>query len=139
MNCPGCATEMTHLALEGRVSTTVEIDVCSVCRAIWFDHFEELHLTPGATLKVFGVISEPAARPTAPLPAALHCPRCNARLLLTHDMQGSTRFQYWRCDRGHGRLITFVDFLREKDFVRALTPKQLEELRQNIKPVNYSN
>jgi DNA-directed RNA polymerase subunit RPC12/RpoP len=139
MNCPGCATEMTHLAFEGRLGTTIEIDLCSVCRAIWFDHFEELRLTPGATLKVFGVISEPADRPTTLFPTALHCPRCNGRLLLTHDMQRSTPFQYWRCDSGHGRLITFVDFLREKDFVRPLTPQQLEELRQNIQTINCSN
>jgi transcription elongation factor Elf1 len=130
---------MTHLALEGRLASTVEIDVCSVCRAIWFDHFEELHLTPGATLKVFGVISETAGRPTTPFPTVLHCPRCNARLLLTHDLQRTTRFQYWRCDAGHGRLITFVDFLREKDFVRPLTPQQLGELREKIQTINCSS
>ena len=54
-------------------------------------------------------------------------------------MQRRTRFQYWRCDNGHGRLITFMDFLREKDFVRPLTPQQLEELRQNIQTINCSN
>jgi hypothetical protein len=139
MNCPGCATQMVHLALEGRLGATVEIDLCSVCRAIWFDRFQDLHLTPGATLKVFGVISEPARGSTSPFPTSLHCPRCNARLLLTHDMQRATPFQYWRCDSGHGRLITFVDFLREKDFVRPLTTQQLDELRQNIQTINCSN
>jgi len=139
MHCPGCATEMTEVALEGRLGATLEIDLCSACRTIWFDHFEELHLTPGATLKVFGVISEPAGRPTSPFPTALHCPRCHARLLLTHDLQRSTPFQYWRCDSGHGRLITFVDFLREKDFVRPLSPQQLEELRQSIQTINCSH
>jgi hypothetical protein len=94
VNCPGCATEMTRLALEGRLGTTLEIDLCSGCRAIWFDHFEQLHLTPGSTLKVFGVISEPASRSTTPFPTVLHCPRCDARLLLTHDMQRRTPFQY---------------------------------------------
>jgi hypothetical protein len=139
MNCPGCAAEMSHLALGGRLGTTVDIDVCAACRAIWFDHFEALQLTPAATLTVFGVISEPDGRPTAPFPTALHCPRCHARLLLTHDLQRSTPFQYWRCDGGHGRLIGFVDFLREKDFVRPLTPQQLDELRQNIQTINCSN
>jgi hypothetical protein len=139
MNCPGCATEMTRLTLEARLSTTLEIDMCSLCRAIWFDRFEDLHLTPGATLKVFKVISEPVDRPTAPFPTVLHCPRCHARLLLTHDMQRRTPFQYWRCDDGHGRLITFINFLREKDFVRPLTPQQLEELRQNVQTINCSN
>ena len=145
MNCPGCSAAMTPLALEARLGTpiefspAIEIDLCSICRAIWFDRFQELQLTPGATLKVFGVISEPVGRPTTLFPTALHCPHCNARLLRTHDMQRSTPFQYWRCDNGHGRLITFVDFLREKDFVRPLTPQQLEELRQSIQTINCSN
>jgi len=139
MKCPGCATEMTRLTLEGQLGTTIEIDVCSRCRAIWFDRFEDFRLTPGATLKVFAVISEPAGRPIAPFPTAPHCPRCSARLLLTHDIQRNTRFQYLRCDGGHGRLMTFVDFLREKDFVRPLTAPQLEELRQNIQTINCSN
>jgi len=139
MKCPGCAATMMPLALEGHLGTTIDIDVCAACRTIWFDRFEELRLTPQATLKVFGVISESADRPAAPLPTALHCPRCNARLLLTHDIQRNTRFQYWRCDGGHGRLITFIDFLREKDFVRPLTPQQIVELRQNIQAINCSN
>ena len=42
MNCPGCATEMTRLTLEARLGTTLEIDMCSLCRAIWFDRFEDL-------------------------------------------------------------------------------------------------
>ena len=126
MNCPGCAIPMTRLALEGRLGTTIEIDMCTACRAIWFDRFEDFRLTPGATLKIFGVISEPPGGPIAPFPIAPHCPRCNAPLLLTHDIQRNTRFQYLRCDGGHGRLMTFVDFLREKDFVRPLTPPQLE-------------
>ena len=139
MKCPGCTTEMSHLVLEGRLGTTIEIDLCSVCRAIWFDRFEDFRLTPGATLKVFGVISEPPGRPITPFPTAPHCPRCHARLLLTHDIQRNTRFQYLRCDSGHGRLMTFVDFLREKDFVRPLTPQQLEELRQSVQTINCSN
>ena len=130
---------MTHLALEGRAGTAVEIDLCAECRAMWFDHFGDLRLTPAATLKIFSFISEPSTGPTKPFPTALYCPRCHARLLLTHDMQRSTRFQYWRCDNGHGRLITFVDFLREKDFVRPLTPQQLDELRQNVQIINCSN
>jgi hypothetical protein len=130
---------MTRLALEGRLGTTIEIDMCAGCRAIWFDRFEDFRLTPGATLKIFGVISEPPGGPIAPFPTAPHCPRCNAPLLLTHDIQRNTRFQYLRCDGGHGRLMTFVDFLREKDFVRPLTPPQLEELRQNVQTINCSN
>ena len=50
-----------------------------------------------------------------------------------------TRFSYLKCPNDHGRLTTFFDFLREKDFIRPLTPEQLQELRQNVQTVNCSN
>jgi DNA-directed RNA polymerase subunit RPC12/RpoP len=139
MICPGCAAEMTHLALEGRLGTPLEIDLCPGCRAIWFDQYEDLRMAPAATLKVFEIISERSAAPAMPLTGALRCPRCQGRLLLTHDLQRTTPFQYWRCDGGHGRLMTFIDFLREKDFIRPLTAQQLGELRQNVQTINCSN
>jgi hypothetical protein len=40
---------------------------------------------------------------------------------------------------GHGRLISFFDFLREKDFIRPLTPQQIAELRENVGSVNCAN
>ena len=58
---------------------------------------------------------------------------------MTNDRQRNTPFRYRRCAREHGRLITFFDFLREKDFVRPLSPQQLAELRANVKMVNCSN
>lgn len=54
-------------------------------------------------------------------------------------MQRSTRFTYWRCDKEHGKFIGFFDFLREKNFIRPLSPKQLNELRQNVQFVHCSN
>ena len=35
--------------------------------------------------------------------------------------------------------ITFLEFLREKDFVRPLSAQQVDELRRNIQTVNCSN
>ena len=87
---------------------------------------------------MFEFISKPAAQST-PLPSTMTCPRCGRPLALTHDMQRATKFQYWRCDNAHGRLMTFVDFLREKDFVRRLTPAEISQLRQNIRTVNCGN
>ena len=139
MHCPGCASEMQHLALDGKLDTTVAVDLCASCRVIWFDHLKELQLAPGGTLRLFALISAASAAPAAPLPGALRCPRCRTHLALTHDMQRTTRFQYWRCEAGHGRLITFVDFLREKDFVRPLTRAQIDELRQSVRTVNCGN
>ena len=67
------------------------------------------------------------------------CPRCKGRLRRTHDMQRATKFEYLSCPNAHGRLTTFFDFLREKDFIRPLTPQQIEELRRNVQSVNCAN
>jgi len=140
MNCPGCGAAMTSMDLEGYSGAKLAIDVCSACQVIWFDKLEDLQLSPGSTLRLFTLIGErSAAGRGRALPNVLRCPRCSARLLPTHDRQRDTPFQYWRCDHEHGRLIGFFDFLREKNFIRPLTPQQLTELRQNIQTVNCSN
>ena len=51
----------------------------------------------------------------------------------------SFRFSYFRCPNNHGRLTTFFDFLKEKDFIRPLTPSQIAELRKNVQIINCSN
>ena len=139
MNCPSCATPMTSMSLDGHSGTTIPIDVCGGCQAIWFDKHEDLQLAPGSTLKLFKLIGERSASGRTALAKVLRCPRCAARLLPTHDRQRNTPFQYWRCDHEHGRFITFFDFLREKSFIRQLSPQQLADLRQNVQTVNCSN
>ena len=54
-------------------------------------------------------------------------------------MQRHTRFQYLRCPNHHGRLTTFLEFLKEKQFVRALTAQQIADLRANVQMLNCSN
>ena len=97
-----------------------------------------LQLTPGATLNLFRIIGEHVAKPHALESSTAKCPRCKARLRRTQDMQRATRFEF-RCPHDHGRLTTFFDFLKEKDFIRPLTPIQIAELRKNIQIVNCSN
>jgi DNA-directed RNA polymerase subunit RPC12/RpoP len=140
MRCPGCSSTMQHQILEGVLGTSVDVGFCLSCRAFWFEPFETLHLTRSSTLKLFAVIADQATAVAAsPVPNACYCPKCNSRLLLTHDRQHTTPFQYWRCDLEHGRFTSFVDFLREKDFIRPLSPQQIAELRQNIQVINCSN
>ena len=129
---------MTPLPLEGRQGTKVDIDLCADCRGFWFDQYESLRLAPGATLKLFTLMAEPGS-PGRPQPPTMRCPRCSGRLTLTHDMQNTTRFQYWQCPQNHGHFITFLEFLREKNFIRPLTSQQIAELRQNVQTVNCSN
>jgi DNA-directed RNA polymerase subunit RPC12/RpoP len=130
---------MTALTLDGHLGTTVEIDLCAACQVIWFDKMESLRLSPGATLQLFRVIGGGKQLAPSAMKDPLECPRCRLRLLVTHDRQRNTPFRYWRCARDHGRLTTFFDFLREKDFVRPLSPQQLAELRANVKMINCSN
>jgi hypothetical protein len=129
---------MPH-TLQGQLGHPVTVDLCDPCQAIWFDPRESLKLTPGATLMLFRVIGEHVAKPQALESDTAKCPRCQSRLRRTQDMQRSTRFEYLRCPHDHGRLTTFFDFLKEKDFVRPLTPAQVAELRKNIQVVNCSN
>ncbi len=130
---------MTALALEGHSGTTVNIDLCAGCQVFWFDRRESLQLSPGSTLTLFERIGEQAASRTSPLPDVLRCPRCRTRLVPTNDRQRNTPFQYWRCTLEHGRLITWFDFLREKHFIKPLSPQQLAELRQHVQTINCSN
>jgi DNA-directed RNA polymerase subunit RPC12/RpoP len=139
ITCPSCAAAMTTVTLEGHSGTAVVIDACAACQGFWFDRHESLRLSPASTLKLFTFIGEHASKGKPQAPDVARCPRCRSRLLLTHDRQRSTPFRYWRCDREHGRFITFFDFLREKDFVRPLSPQQLKELRQNLHTLNCSN
>ncbi|MFN7914104.1 MAG: hypothetical protein U0Q55_02105 [Vicinamibacterales bacterium] len=137
--CPGCAAPMTSQVLEAHQGTQVTIDLCRPCQAFWFDAYESLQLTPASTLRLFRVIGEEAARERRALPPAARCPRCALPLRPVEDMQRNTRFRYGRCPRGHGRFITFFDFLREKNFVKVLSAQQLAELRAQVDTVNCSN
>jgi hypothetical protein len=139
MTCANCQAEMTTEVLEGHLGTSVSVDLCHACQMFWFDRRESLQLSPAAVLSLFRLIGDAQARPRPPLAAKPQCPRCGARLALTHDRQRNTPFQYMRCPAGHGRLVTFLNFLREKDFVRPLSAEQLAELRQSIKTVNCDN
>jgi Zn-finger nucleic acid-binding protein len=138
MNCPGCAADTSTVPLTDRSGAPFEVDVCRACRAFWFDRNENTRLSPGSTLTLFNLMAEHGPG-GAPLPQSLACPRCRGRLALRHDMQQKgTRFEYWRCDQ-HGHFITFLQFLKEKDFVRPLTPAQIADLRKNVQTVNCSN
>jgi hypothetical protein len=130
---------MQEETLEGHNGRPVAIDVCTPCQSFWFDARESLSLTPRSTLTLFRVIGERTARAQAPASRTAKCPRCSGRLRATHDMQRATRFEYLNCPHGHGRLTTFFDFLKEKDFIRPLSAAQIAELRNSLDAVNCSN
>src|SRR5687767_2020945 len=139
MQCPRCGNGMERLTFVGQLDRMIEVDLCDPCQSLWFDGRENLQLTPGATLTIFRSIGEHVHKPELHDAELVKCPRCKARLRRTQDLQRATRFQYFRCPNDHGRLITFFDFLKEKDFVRPLTPQQIAELRKNVQFINCSN
>ena len=129
---------MINMELGANMGGTVDVDVCKACQAMWFDKYESLKLAPASTLKLIKMIGEYAETGSVQYRDAINCPRCRSGLLVTNDLQRNTRFSYWRCGT-HGRFIRFHEFLREKNFIRPLSPQEIHELRKNIQFVNCSN
>jgi len=135
--CPGCAAPMHPIALERLPHGELVVDVCGSCHALWFDAFESVRLSPSATLSLFEAVRA-AGEPRRAEQKSLACPRCRAALVETRDLRHTTRFVYWRCPRGHGRYTPFVQFLREKDFVRPLAPAEIERLKRHVRSIRCS-
>ena len=130
---------MTAQTFEGHLGTAVAIDLCLPCQVFWFDTQESLRLSPGSVLALFRIIGERALEGRTVTTSRPACPRCHLHLVPTHDRQRNTPFQYQRCPRDHGRLISFIEFLREKDFIRPLSAEQIADLRKSVPIVNCSN
>ncbi len=138
MHCPGCGIEMQRLTLDAVLAATVDIDVCTTCRAFWFDPYESLHLTAASTLQLFKLIAGAANGQARPAHEP-RCPYCKGRLVLAHDRQRNVPFQYWRCDHDHGRFTGFFDFLKEKNFVVPMSESQIVELRKKVAMIHCAN
>lgn len=139
MTCPNCRKEMKDWRLDGRLGAQVTIDVCTGCQAFWFDQHESLQLSPGSTLKLMKFIGEHSSTVKPTLSDVLRCPRCGGKLSPGHDLVRNMRFNYWGCANEHGRFIGFFDFLKEKNFIHALSPQEIQQLRQNVQSVNCCN
>lgn len=133
--CPGCSQPMTSEPLQGKYGQPLGLDLCFVCAVAWFDGYESLLLAPGAILALFTTIHQHRAEQQPKPLGAPACPRCRFRLVETHDRQRHVQFRYWRCPAEHGRLTTFVEFLREKDFVRPLAPAEVVDLQARVQTV----
>jgi hypothetical protein len=130
---------MSSMTLEGHIGPPVTMQVCVACQGFWFEMFKSLQLAPGSTLKLMKFIGENSSFARTPTADVLRCPICRDKLLLTHDWQRNTPFTYWRCDKEHGHFIGFLDFLREKDYIRPLSPQEIAKLRENIQVLNCHN
>lgn len=116
----------------------IELDLCFACHAIWFDHMESAQLTPKAVIDLFAQIHQHHDQPPRTLADRLRCPSCRESLKLTQDIQRTNRISYYRCTAAHGRLTTFLQFLREKNFVRTLTAPEVAQLKATVTQVRCS-
>ena len=136
--CPNCSAPMIKRALARPMDGTVRVDLCYPCHAIWFDRNESMQLAPAAVIELFRDIHARGGEARHALEHRLACPRCRAALILTHDLNRSGRIAYYRCPDDHGRMTPFFQFLREKHFVRSLSPAELARLRGQVKQVRCS-
>jgi hypothetical protein len=139
IGCPSCAQPMQRREFERRPLGKVELDLCFSCRAIWFDAYESAQLTPGGVIELFRELHLDPGEAPHPLADGTRCPKCHDRLALTHDFQRTNRITYYRCAHGHGRLTSFIQFLREKNFVRSLTLAEIERLKVHVAQVRCSS
>ena len=130
---------MQPVELDRQFAGVITVDVCGQCKALWFDAFESVQLSPAGTLQLFRSIHDTAATAAVPLPHSLACPRCDTPLDLTHDLQRTTRFTYYRCRYGHGRFTPFVQFLLEKNFIRQVSPADLDKLKKLVRIIRCSS
>ena len=130
---------MEAVTLQNHIGLPVEIDVCNPCHLIWFDHQESISLSAGSVIDMFKRIhsARDAARNLVGMQPA--CPICSTKLNITSDLARGGRFTYHRCASGHGRLIAFTQFLREKNFIRSLQAHEIKTLAVTIKQVRCSS
>jgi hypothetical protein len=138
MTCAGCAGDMTTVSLAGRYGRTLAIDLCHGCNHVWFDGQEDLHLAPGGVLALFEAMGRAATSARRPVGARKPCPHCDTALLRTRDRVKDTAYEYFRCSRGHGKLMAFAAFLRARHFVRDLTEPEVQALRVEARTIRCS-
>jgi len=130
---------MIEWKLPSRLGATIAVDVCTPCQAFWFDQYRDLQLSPASTLELMKYIGEHSSSSKPALAEVLSCPRCGSALKLAQNMARNVRFSYWHCPNQHGHFILFLEFLKEKNFIHPLSPKEIQQLRENIEAVNCSN
>lgn len=130
---------MTPLSLAGHYGRSIAIDVCHGCNHVWFDGREDLHLAPGGVVRLFEDMGRATEEPRTTVSSRKPCPRCGTGLLRTHDRVKNTPYEFFRCSRDHGRLMSFGAFLRAKHFVRDLTEAEVSTLRVDARVIKCVN
>ena len=83
----------------------VELDICFACQGIWFDHRENLKLSPQAVVELFTLLHQHRTDERRPLQRQLACPRCVRPLAQSFDVVRGGRYMVYRCAQQHGRFL----------------------------------
>jgi hypothetical protein len=130
---------MEALKFATHIGTPLEIDACWSCQVIWFDHLESSSLSASSVIELFKRIHAARDVPRNIVAQQSRCPRCEAGLSLTKDLGRGGQFSYYRCPNGDGRLISFTQFLREKNFIRTLNPTEVQAMAVKIRQIRCSS
>jgi DNA-directed RNA polymerase subunit RPC12/RpoP len=130
---------MDTLAVSGVYRTDIELDLCFHCHVMWLDDRESIQLSPKGTLDLFQILHQHRDDPRHAIGKKLACGRCKRPLSLAHDIGKFGRLSYYACPAKHGRLTPFSEFLKEKQFVRELSPSEQNRVRAELKHVQCSS
>lgn len=130
---------MAATVFRTHIDTALEVDICWACHLIWFDNLESVSMSPQSVIDLFKRIHSHRNEPRRLVSLTGECPVCRDKLVQSFDVTRAGRFQYHRCPNGHGRLITFVQFLREKQFIRTLNQAERRSLSARVKQIRCSS
>ena len=69
---------MAKHRFERALGGEVILDLCFPCQGIWFDHRENLKLSPQAVVELFTLLHQHRTDERRPLQRQLACPRCGS-------------------------------------------------------------
>jgi Zn-finger nucleic acid-binding protein len=137
--CPSCGDAMQLQTLPAHHGANVELDFCFGCQGIWFDHQENLKLSPEAIATTFKEMHRRQGDKRRSLADTLRCAECRARLVQGFDIVRSGRYITHRCPHGHGRFSSFSSFMIEKGFVRQLTRPEIADIAKQVGVIHCSS
>jgi ribosomal protein L31 len=139
LHCPNCGQPMKRHVFESTDVRALEVDVCHRCHAIWFDTNESARLSPDGVVDLFRLVHAQGSATAERFSSTLPCARCRMNLSFANDIARTNQFSYYRCPKGHGRLTTFLHFLREKQFVRDLTAAERNKLAAHVRQIRCTS
>ena len=136
--CPSCGEALSIEFFEGHYGARVELDLCHACELIWFDKMENIRLSSAGVLALMRAMAADLDPQRRTLPERLPCPRCRRPLPAGSRPTKHGPVPIHKCRKDHGFLMTYFAFLRERDCIRPLTGKRLEELRAQVEQIRCS-